>query len=134
MKGSGGRDGCEQRYHGDAEQRRADAAVRPGHISAEPGDATRAVRYALEFGYRLIDTTSAYESTNPAHIRANTEVFDFEISPDDMAALDGLNEDCSVVSRGWRAQFELLLHDNTGNADLHIGEKASRTGGGNGSV
>jgi diketogulonate reductase-like aldo/keto reductase len=46
------------------------------------------------------------KSADPAHIRHNADVFDFEIAPDDMAALDGLNEDFSVVAEGFRREFE----------------------------
>ena len=40
------------------------------------------------------------KSSHPKRICENADVFDFEIAPDDMASLDGLNEDCSVLT--WR--------------------------------
>ena len=33
------------------------------------------------------------KSSNPDHIRTNTEIFDFELSPDEMDAIDRLDQD-----------------------------------------
>ena len=45
------------------------------------------------------------KSVHPAHIRENADIFDFEISAEDMAALDAMNEDFYTLSADWRAQF-----------------------------
>jgi diketogulonate reductase-like aldo/keto reductase len=44
------------------------------------------------------DTVVIPKSSNPARIRENAEVFDFELSDADLATLDGLNED---LHTGW---------------------------------
>ncbi|HEY3377702.1 MAG TPA: aldo/keto reductase [Armatimonadota bacterium] len=45
------------------------------------------------------------KSTHPARIRENADVFDFAISDEDMATLDGLNEDYATTDAGWRSRF-----------------------------
>ncbi|CAI5534042.1 unnamed protein product [Closterium sp. Naga37s-1] len=46
------------------------------------------VRWCLQKGFTVLP-----RSVNPAHIAANTQVYDFNISDIDMAKLDSLNED-----------------------------------------
>lgn len=46
------------------------------------------------------------KSAHRERIKENADVFDFELSAEEMAALDALNEDYSALSRDWRAQFE----------------------------
>lgn len=58
------------------------------------------IRWALQ--HRVV---AIPRSTNPEHIRANADVFDFAITPLDMAELDSMNENYSVVSADWRDQF-----------------------------
>ncbi|MHB9134476.1 MAG: aldo/keto reductase [Armatimonadota bacterium] len=58
------------------------------------------LRWALQHSVVTIP-----KSINPDHLRANTEIFDFEISPEDMEKLDSLNENYSVVQPEFRARF-----------------------------
>ena len=51
------------------------------------------LRWALQH-----DVVVVPKSSHESRIKGNTEVFDFDLAPDDMAALDALNEDCRV---GW---------------------------------
>lgn len=49
------------------------------------------LRWALQHGVVVVP-----KSSHESRIKGNTEVFDFDLAPDDMAALDALNEDCRV--------------------------------------
>jgi diketogulonate reductase-like aldo/keto reductase len=51
------------------------------------------IRWNLQLG-----TVPIVKANQPEHLRQNLEVFDFEISADDMARLDGLNEHYSSLS------------------------------------
>jgi diketogulonate reductase-like aldo/keto reductase len=55
-----------------------------------------AIRWVLQQGLIVIP-----KSVHRERILENTQVFDFEITPTDMAALDGLNENYSVVPPDW---------------------------------
>lgn len=55
-----------------------------------------AIRWVLQQGMIVIP-----KSVHKERIIENSQVFDFEINPVDMQALDGLNEDYSVVSSNW---------------------------------
>ncbi|MHB9026468.1 MAG: aldo/keto reductase [Armatimonadota bacterium] len=59
------------------------------------------IRWTLQHEVAVIP-----KSANPVHIRENADVFDFALTPQEMAALDALNEDFSVVNPNWRMQFE----------------------------
>ena len=51
-----------------------------------------AIRWSLQHGMAVIPKTSQLE-----RLRENANVFDFEIQPADMASLDQLNEDYSII-------------------------------------
>jgi diketogulonate reductase-like aldo/keto reductase len=55
-----------------------------------------AIRWVLQQGIIVIP-----KSVHRERILENAQVFDFEITPEDMAALDGLNENYSVVPPDW---------------------------------
>lgn len=52
------------------------------------------IRWNLQIG-----TVPIVKANQPQHLKENLNVFDFEISDDDMAALSGLNEDYSSVGQ-----------------------------------
>lgn len=54
-----------------------------------------AIRWSLQHGMAVIPKTSQLE-----RLRENANVFDFEIQPADMACLDQLNEDFSIIPPG----------------------------------
>jgi diketogulonate reductase-like aldo/keto reductase len=58
--------------------------------------AQMAIRWVLQQGLIVIP-----KSVHRERILENSQVFDFEITPADMAALDGLNENYSVGSPDW---------------------------------
>ena len=58
--------------------------------------AQMAIRWVLQQGIIVIP-----KSVHRERIIENAQVFDFEITPADMAALDGLNENYSVVPLDW---------------------------------
>jgi len=58
------------------------------------------LRWALQHGVVTIP-----KSSHPERIRENADLFDFEINPEDMAALDALNEDYYTVPGIWRRLF-----------------------------
>ncbi len=58
--------------------------------------AQAAIRWVLQHGLIVIP-----KSVHPERILENAQVFDFEIIQEDMDALDGLNENYSVVSPDW---------------------------------
>lgn len=58
------------------------------------------LRWALQHGVVTIP-----KSTHPKRISENADLFDFEITPDDMAALDALNEDYYTIPGIWRRVF-----------------------------
>jgi len=58
------------------------------------------LRWALQHGVVTIP-----KSTHPERIRENADLFDFEITLDDMAALDALNEDYYTIPAIWRRVF-----------------------------
>lgn len=58
------------------------------------------LRWALQHGLVTIP-----KSTRPERIRENADIFDFEITPEDMAALDTLNEDYYTTLGCWRGLF-----------------------------
>jgi diketogulonate reductase-like aldo/keto reductase len=55
-----------------------------------------AIRWVLQQGLIVIP-----KSVHRARILENSQVFDFEITPEDMAAVDGLNENYSLVPAEW---------------------------------
>ena len=55
------------------------------------------IRWQLQHGLVVIP-----KSSHPERIAENAKVFDFELSPDDMARLDSLNEDLCTIS--WRPE------------------------------
>lgn len=55
-----------------------------------------AIRWVLQHGWIVIP-----KSVHRERILENAQVFDFDITPTDMAALDGLDESFSVVSPNW---------------------------------
>jgi len=58
--------------------------------------AQMAIRWVLQLGLIVIP-----KSVHRERILENAQVFDFEITPADMAAMDGLNENYSVGSPDW---------------------------------
>ncbi|MHB0934825.1 MAG: aldo/keto reductase [Armatimonadota bacterium] len=58
------------------------------------------LRWALQHGVVTIP-----KSTHPERIRENADLFDFEITPGDMAVLDTLNEEYYTVPAIWRRLF-----------------------------
>ena len=60
------------------------------------------LRWPLQHGIAVIP-----KSSHRARIRENAELFDFELSVEDMAILDDLNEDYFGSPPEWRAQFGL---------------------------
>ena len=60
------------------------------------------IRWALKHQVVVIP-----KSIHPERIREDANVFDFSLTPDDMAALDGLNEDYSIADPAWSRQFEV---------------------------
>jgi len=58
------------------------------------------LRWAIQHGVVPIP-----KSVHAARIRENSEVFDFELAPEEMGVLDSLNENYSFVSPAWREQF-----------------------------
>lgn len=59
------------------------------------------IRWPLQHGVITIPKASSRQ-----HLEENADVFDFEISSEDMATLDTLNEDYYTGNPAWRAQFE----------------------------
>lgn len=51
------------------------------------------IRWSLQHGFLPLP-----KSVHPEYIEANVDVFDFEISPEDMAALDGLHGEAGVAN------------------------------------
>ena len=61
-----------------------------------------AVKYAYQSGYRLYDTVQMYK--NEQRLQQNIDVFDFEISKEDMEELNHMNEN-------HRTSFDPLTFD-----------------------
>lgn len=52
-------------------------------------------KYLIQIG-----TAPVPKSSNPKRIKENIDIFDFELSEDDMADIDGLNKDCRLNYMG----------------------------------
>ena len=61
-------------------------AIGLGVFQSSPDETVIAVEYAIDQGYRLIP-----KSTKPERITENFEIFDFELSNDQIAAIDALD-------------------------------------------
>lgn len=70
-----------------------------GHYGKTP--AQLMLRWALQHGLVTLP-----KSVRPERIRENADLFDFEISPADMAAMDALEEGYYTSPESWRKQFE----------------------------
>ena len=106
-----------------------------GVYSIPAGETTyNSVLTALKAGYRHIDTAHAYGksaaqviirwhiqkgfcvvpgSSNPKHIQENIEVFDFELSPEEMAKMASLNQEKRYFNmtyqqiKDWMENYEI---------------------------
>lgn len=58
------------------------------------------LRWALQHDMIIIPKASSH-----CHIEENAQIFDFELTAENIFALDALNDDYSINDLGWRAQF-----------------------------
>ena len=66
------------------------------------------IRWHIQKGFSVVPGSS-----NPKHIRENIEVFDFELTPEEMAKIAGLNQEKRYFTlnyeqiKAWMADYEL---------------------------